>query len=152
MMTDQPNGGNGTASVSLMIPCRAEYVGVARLAILGVASRMNFSYDEVEDLRLAVGEACTGAIDRAERAEVHNTSIQIVCHIQDSVLMVDVRDSVPTHRGNAASEAPESGGPEDLGGLLMGILVDEVNVDSDPDTGTTVRLKKKVQVHDQSSV
>jgi len=42
------------AVVSLTIPCRAEYVGVARLAILGVASRLNFSYDEVEDLRLSL--------------------------------------------------------------------------------------------------
>ncbi len=54
------------ACVELSIPGRPEYVGVARLAILGVASRMRFSYDEVEDIRLAVGEACTSVLDRIE--------------------------------------------------------------------------------------
>ena len=55
------------ARVEVKIPCRPEYVGVARLAILGVASRMRFSYDEVEDVRLAVGEACTTSVEWAER-------------------------------------------------------------------------------------
>ena len=50
--------------VELILPCRPEYVGVARLAVLGIASRMPFSYDEVEDVRLAVGEACTHALER----------------------------------------------------------------------------------------
>ena len=53
-----------TASVTLTIPCAPEYVGTARLTILGVASRMGFSYDQVEDIRLAVGEACANAIER----------------------------------------------------------------------------------------
>ena len=43
------------AVVELIIPARPEYVSVARLAILGVASRMPFSYDEVEDVRVVLG-------------------------------------------------------------------------------------------------
>lgn len=55
--------------VELRIPCKPEFVSVARLAILGVASRMQLSYDEVEDVRLAVGEACTTAVEQAKMAE-----------------------------------------------------------------------------------
>ena len=43
--------------VELTIPGRPENVGVARLVIAGIASGIGFSYDEVEDIKLAVGEA-----------------------------------------------------------------------------------------------
>src|SRR5216110_3663046 len=70
----------GEAVVELTIPGKPEYVGVARLAILGVASRMRFSYDEVEDIRLAVGEACTSVLDRVE-GQAEAPPIEIRCLI-----------------------------------------------------------------------
>src|SRR5207249_428194 len=80
------------ATVELSIPARPEYVGVARLAILGVASRMRFSYDEVEDIRLAVGEACTGVLDRGEG--LHDAPpIVIRCLVHADRLSVEVRDA-----------------------------------------------------------
>lgn len=49
-------------NIQIQIPSSAEYVRVVRLAVLGVASRMPFSYDDVEDIKLAVSEACNNAI------------------------------------------------------------------------------------------
>ena len=84
---------DGEAVVELTIPGKPEYVGVARLAILGVASRMRFSYDEVEDIRLAVGEACTTAIERAQGAKTCRTkSSHVRCLIDLSRLVVEVSD------------------------------------------------------------
>src|SRR5436190_8757467 len=85
----------GEAVVELTIPGKPEYVGVARLAILGVASRMRFSYDEVEDIRLAVGEACTTAIERASGAQFDHQLVQIRCLIDPSRLVVEVTDNAP---------------------------------------------------------
>ncbi|HOM71293.1 MAG TPA: ATP-binding protein, partial [Armatimonadota bacterium] len=48
--------------IRLEIPSATEYVGVVRRAVEGIARRMNFDSSEVEDLKLAVGEACTNAI------------------------------------------------------------------------------------------
>ncbi len=42
----------------LSVPARAEYVHVLRAVAAGVAARQDFSYDEIDDLRLAVDEAC----------------------------------------------------------------------------------------------
>jgi len=132
------------AIVELSIPSRPEYVGVARLAILGVASRMRFSYDEVEDIRLAVGEACTSVLDRVE-GQAEAPPIQIRCLIDPGKLTVEVTDRVAAD-ARAASET-SGGGPDDvqLGGVLIRILMDEVTADDNGGSGThTIRMVKYV--------
>ena len=131
-------------TVELVIPCRPEFVGIARLAVLGIASRMPFSYDEVEDVRLAVGEACTHAVERAgeSAAFIHISSV-----IAPSALTITVSDDVAAdaNTGPKSEEAQmlEEAGVDQqgLGALLMEILVDDVKIETGPD-GTTVRLTK----------
>jgi len=133
-----------TDQVELILPCRPEYVGVARLAVLGIASRMPFSYDEVEDVRLAVGEACTHAVERAgdEPAKIHITS-----RITPGALTIDVVDDIregtrPAQPSEDTQMLAEAGvDQQGLGALLMEILVDEVQIDATP-SGTRVRLTK----------
>lgn len=130
--------------VELILPCRPEYVGVARLAVLGIASRMPFSYDEVEDVRLAVGEACSHAVERAGSTPA---TIHITSRISPSTLTIQVEDNVPAETSPSplteeAELLAEAGvDQQGLGALLMEILVDEVQIDTLP-TGTRVRLTK----------
>lgn len=143
-MTDPPVGAAArTETVQLIIPCRPEYVGVARLAVLGIASRMPFSYDEVEDVRLAVGEACTHAV---ERAGTGAATIRITSTLDGRALTIEVQDDVaeagtaaPTEEAKLLEEAGVD--QEGLGALLMEILVDEVKIETTPG-GTLVRLTK----------
>ena len=131
------------AVVELKIPCRPEFVGVARLAILGVASRMQFSYDEVEDVRLAVGEACTTAVERAIKTNKTNTDIRIRSEISDGKLTVEVRDQVGRMpEPPKTAKSPEELDEQSLGALLMELLVDEFNVEATADGGTLVRMVK----------
>lgn len=132
--------------VTLTIPCAAEYVGTARLTILGVASRMGFSYDQVEDIRLAVGEACTNAIARAEESAIHaKPTITISSHIEPKQLVVEIEDTVVGTNESIPVDLEKTTGeevnPAELGALLMEILVDEVAISTKP-TGTHVRLTK----------
>jgi serine/threonine-protein kinase RsbW len=144
----------GAGLVTLIIPCVPEYVGTARLTILGVGSRMGFSYDQIEDIRLAVGEACTNAIERAARrngsaaaaAAAADPMITIRSHVDAARLVVEVEDTAGGTDGDASgggSEADDISGtnPQELGALLMEILVDEVTVEPVPG-GTRVRLVK----------
>lgn len=147
---------DGPWAVTLTIPCAPEYVGTARLTILGVAGRMGFSYDQVEDIRLAVGEACANAIERATRqgggtlaATTDGVgpkfSIAIRSAIDPGQLLVEVEDDVPTGNGAGSADAVperEDVNPVELGALLMEILVDEVKVEQVPGGGTRVRLVK----------
>jgi len=130
-------------TVDLLIPCRPEYVGVARLAVLGIASRMPFSYDEVEDVRLAVGEACTHAV---ERAGVTAATIRIVSTVAVDSLTIEISDDVaeadaaaPTEEARLLEEAGVD--QQGLGALLMEILVDKVEIETTA-AGTRVLLTK----------
>jgi serine/threonine-protein kinase RsbW len=51
--------------VEMKIPAKPEYVGVIRLTISGIASRMGYTYEEIEDIKIAVSEACTNAVQHA---------------------------------------------------------------------------------------
>ncbi len=44
------------------LPNKPEYVSLVRLAASGIAGRMGFDVETVEDIKLAVAEACTNAI------------------------------------------------------------------------------------------
>lgn len=46
--------------VRLVVPAMPEYLRLARVTAAGLASRLGFTFDEVEDLRLAIDELCYG--------------------------------------------------------------------------------------------
>ena len=56
-----------TDTIRMTIPALLQFVRLPRVAIAGLATRSGFSYDEVEDLRLAVGEVCQVLLDGADR-------------------------------------------------------------------------------------
>ena len=46
--------------VRLQVPASPEFLRLARVTAAGLAGRLGFNYDEVEDLRLAIDELCFG--------------------------------------------------------------------------------------------
>ena len=44
--------------IELTIPGSAEYLRLARLAVADAGSRVGFSFEEIDDLRIAVDELC----------------------------------------------------------------------------------------------
>lgn len=127
------------ALVSLTIPSRPEYVCVVRLAISGVASRMDFSYDDIEDLKLAVAEACNTVMEDLGPLR-DQSQVAIQCAIQEDSLTIHVCGVRPTPAGlRAAPWTPE----EDLSLLLMRSLMDEVQLQRDERGGPCIRMIKR---------
>jgi len=53
----------GTDLVELRVPADPAYLTVVRTASAGLAARLDLTLDEIEDLRIAVDEACTLLLD-----------------------------------------------------------------------------------------
>ena len=129
--------------VELRIPCRPEWVALARLAAAAVANRMRFTIEDIEDIKLAVAEACTAVIQQ----EHHGEYIGLTCETHERTLHVRVRDE-----GREASPA-RNGRPMDLedariaglGVFLIRTLMDEVTYDVHPDWGTDLTMVKRLQ-------
>lgn len=54
--------------IRLAVPATPEFLRLARVTASGLASRLKFSYDEVEDLRLAIDELCFALIGSRGRS------------------------------------------------------------------------------------
>ncbi len=55
--------------IILKLPCKPEYVSVARLTVSGIASRMGFDIETVEDIKVAISEVCNRIIDVASSSD-----------------------------------------------------------------------------------
>jgi serine/threonine-protein kinase RsbW len=78
-MTNLTGGGSpGTGvatseTVRLTIPAAHEFVRIARLTVSGVASRLGFDVDEIEDLRVAVDELSSILVDASGDGQLELT-------------------------------------------------------------------------------
>ncbi len=137
--------------IELTIPMGSEWVRVARLTVAGVASRLPFAVDEVEDIKLAVTEAINNAIQHAplQSAPDETPTISIVIETSAAGLWVHIADEgrlkeeLPQAENSPASwpgELPEGG----LGLMLIRSLMDEVQHESGPARDTVVKMFKRV--------
>jgi len=136
-LTLETTTGGGNV-VELLIPSKAEWVGVARLAVAGIASRLQFSIEDIEDLKLAVAEACTNCIQHASGGD----SVAITCQIFPDKIRVTVADSGLASAGDLE---PKRLGEPTVGGLgvfLIRSLMDDVEYELNPESGTKLTMTK----------
>jgi serine/threonine-protein kinase RsbW len=55
---ESPRSHDAQDQVSIRMPAEGAYLSVLRTATAGLAARLDFTLDEIEDLRIAVDEAC----------------------------------------------------------------------------------------------
>ena len=102
--------------MTLSLPAGPEFVRLARVTATGLASRLGFSWDEIEDLRLAVDELCHAVIGPSGRDGV----IRLHYLLEGTGLRVEGRGFF------------DPGGPpvgiSELGHQILSALVDEHDV------------------------
>ena len=79
--------------VLLTVPADGGYLGVLRTATAGLAARLHFALDEIEDLRIAVDEACAMLLAVATR----DAELECRFGVTEDALTVEV--TVPTTPG-----------------------------------------------------
>lgn len=55
---------SNSEQIKLTLPVNAAYVSAARLTASSIANRLNFDIEEIEDIKVAVSEACAYIIKR----------------------------------------------------------------------------------------
>lgn len=130
------------ATVELRIPPLPVHVRTARLVGVAAARRTRLPDDLVDELRLALGEACSRAV--ALHA-VHAPDAPVVVTVRDDAghLTVEVLDLGPppgSFDGPVHELLHESPGDPNVALAFLSGLVEDVEVDA-AGAGTTVRLR-----------
>lgn len=130
--------------VLLEIPSSPEYVAIARHAVEGIARRMSFTSSQIEDLKLAFGEACTNAVKYGCPCD-ESPNVEIKCIVLEEGLWVEVRNNISGCDHPRVPSHPDLTREGGLGLYMIRQLVDEVDMAWSPETAT-VRIFKRTQV------
>jgi serine/threonine-protein kinase RsbW len=124
--------------IEIKIPAKAEYVGVIRLTMSGIANRMGFSYEDIEDLKVAVSEAITNAVNHAYNEQdegeitvgfgVYEDRIEVmIADHGGSFNLAEIKDSTGPYKSDEPVETLREGG---FGLFLIEALMDEVKINN----------------------
>jgi len=111
---------------------------------------MAYDIDAIEDIKVAVGEACTNAIEHGCPSSPAAQVIMVCCDLKDEGLEITVKDPGKGFDPATATRQHRQGTAvlteRGLGMLLIESLMDEVHFDSIPGNGTQVRMLKRLRV------
>src|SRR4030081_3657560 len=85
--------------VELTVPALTGYLGVVRTATAGLAARLAFTLDEIEDLRTAVDEACVMLLSLARPQPPDASTLTCQFRVYDDLLAVTLSAPGPPPAG-----------------------------------------------------
>lgn len=114
--------------VELRIPADGAYLSVLRTATAGLAARLDFTLDDIEDLRIAVDEACAVVLPQA-RPE---SDLLCAFYLGPETLEVEV---------SASCDAPRPPRRDGFAWTVLSALTSSLDSDVDGDV-LTVKLSR----------
>ena len=120
----------GDDGVELSLPADGAYLSVLRTATAGLAARLQFTLDEIEDLRIAVDEACAMLLPIA----TPDAELSCLFTVTDDALMVET--SVPTTSTGPRLPA------ESFSWQVLSALADEIDA-AIADGRAAIRMTKR---------
>lgn len=144
----------------------SENEGFARVAVAAFAAQSDPTVEELADIKTAVSEAVTNAIihgyeniwgytdkgtaEEDQRTEPNPGKVRLRCVLQGDILHIEVRDE-----GKGIDNLKEAMEPlfttkpelerSGMGFTFMEAFMDELEVESKPGEGTTVKMRKKIR-------
>ena len=130
--------------VSLVIPARAEYIALGRLAVTGLLRPRAVEPEVIADVKLALTEACSNSIRHAY-ADGREGEVEIRYEFDGSSLAVEVSDE---GRGFDPAQLEAGSDRLDEGGLGIAIIravTDDLSIGPrSGGTGYSVRFTKSL--------
>ena len=127
--------------LKMNVPGRPEYVGTVRIAIAHAASRAGFDIEAIEDIKVAVSEACTNIVCHAH--DNSDSSYDVTMDLEETKITISIHDSgsgfgLDDYVEPDPGEVKGSG----LGIFIIRALMDEVDIQSELGAGTDIRMTK----------
>lgn len=107
--------------ITLDVPCKPDYISLIRLTTSGIAHSMGLNIDEIEDVKVSVGEACVNVINLNDV-----DTISIIYEVGKDKLIIKVKDMVEDIP-NELNNSQEG----ELGLLIIKSLMDQVTFTND---------------------
>ncbi|MCD0482435.1 ATP-binding protein [Streptacidiphilus sp. ASG 303] len=129
------------ATVELRFSALPEHVRTARLVAAAVARRAGVDESVLDEVRLAVGEACSRAVGLHLRSGLEDP-VRVTLVEQEKRFLIEVGDGVglePEPAAPAADADADDSGEDAMGLAVISGLVDDLDVASD-DVGGVVRM------------
>jgi len=108
---------SGRADVELRVPADSAYVSVLRTTSAGLAARLDFTLEDIEDLRMAVGEASAMVLEASE------DGADLTAEFWLGRRTITVRVSAP-------GDTPELDAEEDFAWQVLTTLASEASAES----------------------
>jgi anti-sigma regulatory factor (Ser/Thr protein kinase) len=138
------------ATVELRFSAFPEHVRTARLVAAAVARRAGVDESVLDEVRLAVGEACSRAVGLHQRSGIDEpVRVKLVEH--EKRFLIEVGDGVGGKHASDDHHHPVDGIADDATEAAMGLavisgLVDDLDIGSDEDGGL-IKMSWPVAVH-----
>ena len=125
-----------TRTIKLSIPHDPPYHGVARLVVGGLAARLDVSYEQLEDLQLALASVLE------QGTYVRDSHVKVELEVREGALSMVVG---PVDGGRLRADLDDTDDQRIGLGRLLGTLVEDVNVER-REGAEWLRLEKRVNV------
>ena len=122
------------------VPGKPEYVSMVRMAVSCIANNAGIDVEAIEDIKVAVSEACTNALCHGTRQA---GCYEVFCELEAGRISISVVDQAGGYDVNAY-RAPELDCPREggLGIYIIKALMDEVAIVTELGVGTQIKMVK----------
>lgn len=125
-------GGLKKRVVEIHIPSELGYEKIPMVAVTVATQRMGFKQERIDNLKMAVGEAVTNAIEHGNQCQ-SNLSVQIILKIQANILTVNVIDQARQPIPEVPEKREERPDYRGWGLTLIKEFMDEVTTTAEPE-------------------
>jgi serine/threonine-protein kinase RsbW len=127
--------------VALTVPARAEFIGLGRLGLTGLARKRALSAEIVADLKLALTEACSNSVRHAYD-QGREGVVEIRYELSDDRIAIQVTDDGSGFDPETLERAQEELDEGGLGIAIIRALTDELEIGARPEGGSRLRFTK----------
>ncbi len=139
--------------MKIEIKANLDNVAIIRVALSSFISTLDITIDELMDIKTAISEAVTNAIEHAYPEEKKEEALVLVSAYiysdEEDIVKVEIEDTgigiedvdtamLPTY--TSKPELEHAG----MGFTIMETFMDEILIDSNKDEGTKITLTKKI--------